>query len=331
MAFFDLSLDELRAYTPERHEPADFDTFWAATLAAAREYPTKLVLQPVDDGLRLIDTYDVTFHGYGGQPIKAWLNMPKVQQGRLPVVVSFHGYTCGRGFGFHYTQWPAAGFAHLVMDNRGQGATCLRGDTPDIVEGGVFPAAHGFMTRGIRQPQSYYYRRLFTDALRLVDAVVACELFDTARLIVEGCSQGGGIALAVCGLSPYPVAAMVDVPFLCHYRRAIRITDAHPYQEIVEYLRHNRDQVEPTLATLDYFDGVHFAARARCQALFSVGLLDEVCPPSTVFAAYNHYRGEKQINVWEYNHHEGGGIYQEREKLRFLQPLGITSWSQRFT
>ncbi|MCU0494913.1 MAG: acetylxylan esterase [Chloroflexaceae bacterium] len=321
MAFFDFSLDELRAYRPERHEPADFDAFWAETLAAARQHPTGLTLEPVDDGLSLIETFDVTFNGYGGQPIKAWLNLPRARSGPLPLVVSFHGYTCGRGFGFQYTHWPAAGFAQLVLDNRGQGATCLRGDTPDIADGGIFPAAHGFMTRGILAPQGYYYRRLFTDAIRLVDAAVTCELFDPTRIAVEGGSQGGGIGLAVCGLSPHPAAAMVDVPFLCHYRRAIRITDAHPYQEIVEYCRNNRDRVEQALATLDYFDGVQFAARARCQALFSVGLLDEVCPPSTVFAAYNHYAGDKQINVWEYNHHEGGGIYQERAKLRFLTRL----------
>ena len=34
----DLGLAELRQYRPEVAEPADFDEFWAAELAAARAY-----------------------------------------------------------------------------------------------------------------------------------------------------------------------------------------------------------------------------------------------------------------------------------------------------
>jgi len=50
-------------------------------------------------------------------------------------------------------------------------------------------------------------------------------------------------------------------------------------------------------------------------------VMDEVCPPSTVFAAYNHYAGPKQIKVWPYNHHEGGESFQSVEKMKFLQKL----------
>ena len=39
MAFFDLSLDQLRSYLPPRAEPADFDAFWQQTLADARQTP----------------------------------------------------------------------------------------------------------------------------------------------------------------------------------------------------------------------------------------------------------------------------------------------------
>jgi cephalosporin-C deacetylase len=53
--------------------------------------------------------------------------------------------------------------------------------------------------------------------------------------------------------------------------------------------------------------------------MFSVALMDEVCPPSTIYAAYNHYAGPKEIRVWPYNGHEGGEVYQDREDLVFLR------------
>jgi cephalosporin-C deacetylase len=49
--------------------------------------------------------------------------------------------------------------------------------------------------------------------------------------------------------------------------------------------------------------------------------MDEICPPSTVFAAYNYYAGEKQIEVWPYNHHEGGSTFQNIERMKMLSRL----------
>jgi cephalosporin-C deacetylase len=95
----------------------------------------------------------------------------------------------------------------------------------------------------------------------------------------------------------------------------------YAYQEIVEFCKTHRQRIEQVFETLSYFDGVHFAARATGRALFSVGLMDPVCPPSTVFAAFNHYGGEKDIRVWEYNMHEGGGTQQMLEKIRLLKSL----------
>ncbi len=145
-------------------------------------------------------------------------------------------------------------------------------------------------------------------------------------MIVAGGSQGGGISLAVAGLAAAHLdglrACLPDVPFLSHIRRATEIVDTHPYQEIVHYCKIHRDQVERVFATLSYFDGLNFAARATAPGLFSVGLMDDICPPSTVYAAYNHYAGPKQIEVWPYNNHEGGGTYQLRAQLSFLDAVG---------
>jgi cephalosporin-C deacetylase len=81
------------------------------------------------------------------------------------------------------------------------------------------------------------------------------------------------------------------------------------------------EKYSAVFGTLAYYDGLHFAARASANALFSVALMDEICPPSTVFAAYNHYAGPKDIAVWRYNHHEGGAAYQTQAKIRFLREL----------
>ena len=321
MAFFDLSLDQLKAYKPERDEPADFVAFWQSTLAEARSHPLNATFEPVDYNLRQLDSFDVTFNGYGGQPVQGWLQMPRHREGPLPCIVEYIGYGGGRSFPTDWLLWPSAGYAHLVMDTRGQGSAWSPGETSDYEPQGSSPQFPGFMTRGILSAQTYYYRRVFTDAVRAIETAQSHAAVDASRIVVTGGSQGGGITLAAAGLAPDVVAALPDVPFLCHYRRATEITDGHPYQEISKFCQTHRDKVETVFKTLSYFDGVNFSARARASALFSVALMDEICPPSTVFAAYNHYGGMKDIRVYRYNHHEGGGTYQAVEKLKFVAGL----------
>ena len=316
---YDLPLEELKKYRPERFEPGNFDQFWNESLASARKSRLEVRFEPIDSGLSLVDTFDVTYNGYGGQPIKGWLILPKVRSAPLACVVEYIGYGGGRGFPTDWLLWSSAGYAHFVMDTRGQGSVWRPGDTPDA--DGSAPQSPGFMTRGILDPKNYYYRRVFTDAVRAIEAARAHDAVDGTKIAVTGGSQGGGVALAVAALESGVSVLMADVPFLCHYRVATEITDSDPYHEISQYCQIHRDKIETVFSTLSYFDGVNFAARGKCKALFSVGLMDEVCPPRTVFAAYNHYAGPKEIRVWQYNHHEGGDAFQNVEKIKFLKHL----------
>jgi cephalosporin-C deacetylase len=323
MTVFDLSLDELRAYRPPRDEPADFDAFWAETLAESRAKAGPPRFDLVRGPLRTVSVWDVTFSGFGGQPIRGWFLAPVTASSPLPTVVQYVGYGGGRGFPFDWLVWASAGYAHLVMDTRGQGSTWSPGATPDpdlSATGGQVP---GFMTRGVLDPHTYYYRRLITDALLAIDAVMAHPMVDRERIVVTGQSQGGGLSLAAAGLSDRVRATMADVPFLCHWRRAVDISDTDPYPEITRYLATHRGAADAVFRTLSYVDGVNFAARATAPALFSVGLMDRITPPSTVFAAVNHYQGRHEVEVWPFNGHDAGDLDQQERRFAFLEREGL--------
>ncbi|WP_426324134.1 acetylxylan esterase [Microbacterium sp. E-13] len=321
MPRFDLSPADLETYAPQVIEPGDFDAFWADTIAESRRWDAAPELVRLNTPYRLVDIFDVTFSGFGGDPVKAWLTLPAGAEGPLPAVVEFQGYGGGRGLAGERLGWAAAGYAHLFMDTRGQGSMWgSGGDTLD--PHGTGPSSSGFMTRGIENPETYYYRRVFTDAVRAVDAMRSLPQVDADRVAVCGASQGGGIAIAAAGLSDGIVAVMPDVPFLCHFERAVGLTDADPYQEVVRYLAVHRGRDERVFETLSYFDGVNMAKRADSPALYSVALMDTICPPSTVYAAFNrHAAASKQIEVYTHNGHEGGQAYQFAKQARFLQAL----------
>lgn len=315
MALYDLPLEALREYRGDVPEPADFDDFWSATLAQTRAAAWAPRVERVETGLSLVETHDVAFAGYAGDEIRAWWHVPA---GRPPraVVVEFIGYSGGRGLPHDVGTWPLAGYAHLFVDTRGQGWHHTRpGHTPD--PHGAGPSVPGKMTQGIEDPATYYYRRVFADAVRAVDT--ARELAGDVPLFVTGGSQGGGITIAATALSDGVAGSLPDVPFLCDFPRATTITDAKPYREIADYLATHRGQEERAYRTLSYFDGVNFARRARVPALFSVALMDVICPPSTVFSAFNAWgTDDRAIEVYPFNDHEGGGAFQRRAQLDWI-------------
>jgi len=72
------------------------------------------------------------------------------------------------------------------------------------------------------------------------------------------------------------------------------------------------------MATLSYYDVMNLAGWIRCPILAAIGLVDEITPPSTVFAAYNHLQTEKEIRVYRYFGHEYIPSFQT-EKLAYLR------------
>lgn len=332
MAMFDLGLDELQSYRPTVAEPEDFDDFWTLTLAEAGEFDLDPTYVKIDTSTPVFDTYDLTFSGFGGTRVKGWMITPAGATGPLPTVVEYLGYSGGRGLPFSRQTFAAAGWAYVIMDTRGQGWNSGGYEaTPDLAPEAGHHHVPGFMTAGLTDPKAYYYRRVYTDTIRCLEAVRSNPLVDPTKIVVTGGSQGGGLSIAAAGLAPYVgidlVGCAPNVPFLCHFERALQISDRDPYREITRYLAGWRDLVPTAYRTLSYFDGVNLGKRATAPALFSVGLMDATCPPSTVYAAYNFYGEasdalpEKSIDVYSHNDHEGGGDYQTQSRLDWFGKL----------
>jgi cephalosporin-C deacetylase len=320
MPYFDLPLVDLERYRPKIMRPADFEQFWQDTLDRVHEHPLAARFSKVDGPLTTVDVHDASFAGWGGDRIKAWFMVPRQLPEPVPCVMQFMGYGAGRGFPHQWLTWVAAGYATFVIDNRGQGTFGgYPGDTADPEGGGV--NLDGNLTRGILDPNSYYYRRLYSDAVRAIEAAASHPAVDATRIVVAGASQGGGIALAAASLSPHIAAALIDVPFLSHFRRATEVSPDSPYNEIAALVRAHPWHEEQIFATLSYFDGANLAPQAKVPALFSVCLMDTVCPPSTVFASYNAWAGEKSIEIYPFGKHDAGGPVQITKQYEFLNAV----------
>ena len=227
--------------------------------------------------------------------MRAWLHLPAaaLRSGALPGVVQFQGYNGGRGLPHEHVFWASAGYAHLVVDTRGQGSGWTTGATGDPVGSG--PAQPGFLTRGIEDPDTYYYRRVYADAVAALEVLRGHHLVDPSRVAVAGGSQGGGISTSVAALAPSSVAAVLsDVPFLCDFRRAASSPRPIPTSSwSATWPPTATGSSRPSRRCPTSTSPCSPASRSA-PSLWSVALMDVTCPPSTVFAAYHSYGGPRR-------------------------------------
>jgi cephalosporin-C deacetylase len=137
MTLYDLPLAALESHRSTAPEPAGLDDFWARTLAETRALATPPRFEPYrPDAYGALAVDDVTFSGFGGDPIRAWFLRPRSAAAPLACLVTFIGYGGGRSFPVDHALFAAAGHAVLVMDTRGQGGEWLPGATGDPGAGG---------------------------------------------------------------------------------------------------------------------------------------------------------------------------------------------------
>jgi cephalosporin-C deacetylase len=306
MPLLDLPPSELRSYRSAAEEPPGLDEFWSRALAAARDAASEPAVAPYGEATYgPLRAFDVTFSGADGHRVRAWYLRPAASDdAALPCRVVFIGYGGGRDLPAAHALYPACGFATFVMDTRAQGGTWSRGDTADPGAGTSGPEHPGVMSRGIASPESYYYRRLYVDAVRAVETAASLPGVDAARIAVAGTSQGGALALASAALRPELVQLChADVPFLCDIEHGMDVALDPPYTELVTYLAMHPELEEQARLTLRHVDNALLATRIRARTLVSVGLRDTITPPSTVFAAYNAIAAPKEIAVFPYAGH----------------------------
>ena len=317
MASIDMPLEELVDYCPPQTSQPDFDAFWCRCCAESDAVPLNAEFELESDTMPLVRVYDVAFDGADGVRVKGWFLAPIDVPKPLPTVVHFIGYTGGRDYPHQLAPHILNGFCAFIMDTRGQGGDT--GQRLSTSHGGQ----RGFITHGILDKEEYYLKNLYLDTRRAVAVAREREEVDADRIATIGGSQGGALTIAGAALSPHVKAMAPDVPWLSHFRRSVDLA-VGPYEEITDFMKRFPDKIEQAFETLSYFDNMNLVSKVSVtDAYYSVGLWDDICPPSSVYSSFNWLPAgaKKEIEVYPFNKHEGGGGLHQHRKLKWLREV----------
>lgn len=297
---------------PPTKQP-DFELFWADACKRCETVPLNVRGGVVDYAVPQMEVRDLTFEGLDGTPVHTWLILPpEAKERKVPAVIHYHGAGGHRENPFEFAPWILAGCAVISCDFRMQ-----RGETGSQTgfDGSV---KFGWWTLGITDLHSSWLFCVWTDCLRAVRLARETAEIDPARIAVEGGSQGGGMALGMAALDRSVALCMADVPSNCWMDERV-FRRAGGAGGIADYLRAYPDRVELVSRALSYFDNINHAPQITCPVLVSCGLKDPVCPPDCAYAAYNRITAPKEMAVYPFAEHEGGGAAQFLRKMEFVR------------
>ena len=310
---YDLDPEELKRYRPEQTAEKDFGEFWEGTLKQLAAVPLTYRLNPYDYPVKGVKLFQISFPGYRNANIDGWFATPATT-GQYPGIALFTGYDWVYNGNVHeVVNYALYGYATLQIFIRGQ----YGGSVDNVIPS--HGNNSGWMTKGILSREEYYYRAVYMDCVRAVEILASMDCVEATRIGVAGGSQGGGLALAAAALSDIPVLAVAEYPYLSNFGRAIDIAPRGPYGELNDYFKKNASfEIEKqAMITLSYFDIMNHASAIRCHTLVAAGLVDDITPPSTVYAVYNHLSCPKEIELFRYYGHEFLPGFVEK-KLRTL-------------
>lgn len=296
MPVFEMPLDELQRYPGINPRPSDFDAYWDAAIAEMKDTDPEAELVPSEFQAPFADCFHLYFTGVRGARIHAKYLRPKNTAEPHPAICHFHGYSGNCGDWFDKLGLAALGFSVAALDVRGQGG---RSEDTGGVKGNTL---RGHIVRGLDDaPANLLFRHIFLDAAQLAGIVMTMPEVDPGRVGAMGMSQGGGLTLACAALEPRIKRLAPMCPFLCDYKRVWEMDlAANAYEEIKAYFRlfDPRHEREAEIFTkLGYVDCQHLAPRIKGEVLMAIGLMDEICPPSTQFAAYNKITAPKHTVI----------------------------------
>ena len=297
-------------YTPATARPLDFDKYWKSQKKILRALPIIVKSLPVKNTELGYSCFDMEINCTGPKPARGYFAKPlSAKPKSLPIVIYFHaagvkGDWCRSDPG-SAMRYAKMGKGALSFDLNAHGM--LNGQSDQYYSHLDNFDLNNYAQKGLESRDEIYFRGMYLRLIRTIDFLTAQPEWDDKRIVVIGESQGGGQSLIAAGLDKRVSAVIATVPAMCDWGGTLvgrKGSWPYPFS--------TKSDQQKMLSTLPYFDAVHMLKDCKATIVVEIGLIDQTCPSSAVFAAINQAKGKKIIFTVPYRaHHMNQQRYKE--------------------
>ena len=281
------------AFSPELIKPTvkmpdDFKVFWQQAVKDLSSIPMDPKVELIKAySTEKVNVYEVSFQNINSSRIYGVLSVPK-QEGHYPAILKVPG----AGIRPYRGEVALAeqGVITLEIGIHGVSVTMPDEVYKNLSTGGLYQ----YPSTNLDDKDNYYYKRVYLGCVRALDFLTSQTGYDGKNLAVYGGSQGGALAIVTAALDS-------RVKYLGAYYPALSDVTGYlknragewPHLFTKEKLAVNNKKEK--LETVKYYDVVNFAKQLTVPGYYSWGFNDEVCPPTSMYAAYNSIAAPKEL------------------------------------
>ena len=282
---------------PTTEKPDDFEDFWENAKAEASKVPMDARLTRLEESSTpTVDVYEVNLQSYLlGNRLFGILCVPK-KEGTYPAVLKLPGAGVRSYDG--EIKMAEKGIITFEIGIHGIPQNLDKKVYYDL----AFGALRNYYFQNLDNRDTYYYKKVYLGCIRAIDFIYSLDKFNGTQLATYGGSQGGALSLVTAALDSrvkYMVClfpAMSDLTGYLHGRAG-----GWPHLFNKENAKFNL--TENKIENSKYYDLVNFTSFIKIPGLYSWGYNDEVCPPTSVFSAYNKIKAPKELKIFKSSGH----------------------------
>lgn len=260
-------------------EPSDFDAFWDGQMADLATVDLDPELQFYDQS-SYSKTYRLELASIDNWKVYGYISIPE-GDGPFPAILTLPPYGDGANIVSPSDHIAERGGAIAVSIN-------IHNIEPDESD------ADAYENTDLSDKEGYYYRYSILGAVRAIDYIFSRDDFDGESMGVVGVSQGGGLSTIVAGLDER-VNLLVQSNGTMGQHSGNSVSRASGFPYYIQSAINNGISVQETVEASRYYDAIFFAKRYKGPSLSIISYLDDICPPATIFAFYNQFRGPKVL------------------------------------
>ena len=302
--------------------PADFEAYWKERIRKMRERKPEITVKDISSQYsrsyrEMARIYDVRIAD-GEINATGVLTIPRYAGEKMPAVITFGG-----------ASWIGA---RLRLDDAiAMGAMyyCMNiHDTPNQVTGEMKtqlrkrPDIAAYQYNNLLDREKYMPGKIFLRIVRSLDYLKSRPEWNGKDLIATGPSFGGCQTIVAAALDPQVSLCFPGGAAMCDHLGS-RNNQIDGWPKLLKRYQANPEQTRLAEENSAYFDAANMARLIHCPTVFAVGFIDQTCPPTSVYAAFNNVpsKNKRMMNATRAAHGGSSKLWEPGAFGPTLSPL----------
>ncbi len=286
---------------PGTKSPKDLNAYWEKEKQSLKALQLDVKFGRNESQEYEFVCFDTEINCTGPKPTRGYFARPtKAAPKSLPIVLLVHaagvkGSWC-KAEAKEALRYAKMGNGTMCFDLNAHGM--LNGQPDEYYNDLDAGELKDYYLQGLENREEFYFRGMYLRLIRTLDFLTKLPEWDGKRILVIGESQGGGQALAAAGLDSRVSAVVATVPAMCDWGGTLVDRKGGwpmPFERPGDMKKMKK--------ALPYFDAANLLKNSKATIVVEIGLVDQTCPSTSIYAAINQAKGEKIIYPVPYREH----------------------------